>query len=341
MSTTALAAPLLSVQDLNVQLATAQGPARAVRGLSFELRAGQTLGLVGESGCGKSMTALALMGLAPERAVVSGSVKLQGNELLGQTESQWQQVRGARIGMVFQEPMTALNPVHTIGAQVAEPLRLHQGLGAAQARQEALALLEAVKLPQARERLGAYPHQLSGGQRQRVGIAMALACGPELLLADEPTTALDVTVQAQVLDLIMQLVRERQMGLILISHDLRLIAQRVDRVAVMYGGAVVEHAATAKLFAHPAHPYTQGLLAARPSLAHSSAPRARLPTIAGTVPSILALEAMGGCAFAPRCHLADAQCHSTAPPVAPVQGSNGHTARCLRIADSVLQRAAA
>lgn len=316
------ATPLLQVEDLRVQLPTPRGPALALRGLSFTLRPGQTLGVIGESGCGKSLTALAIMGLLPERAQVSGSVRLHGQELLGQDEAAWCRCRGARMAMVFQEPMTALNPLHTLAHQLSEPLRLHQGLDAAAARTRALALLERVQLPRARERLDAYPHQLSGGQRQRVMIAMALACGPDLLIADEPTTALDVTVQKEVLDLMGQLVREDGMGLLLISHDLGLMRERVQQVMVMYGGQKVEHADTETLFAQPAHPYTRGLFAARPRL---DWPRGtRLSTIAGQVPELHDLPA--GCAFAGRCPQAQADCEGQVPGLEPI--APGHLVRC-------------
>ena len=212
--------PLLQVTDLRVGLNTQRGPADAVRGVSFALERGETLGLIGESGCGKSITALALLGLLPERAEVSGSIRFDGEELVGRSDRELCKLRGNRIGIVFQEPMTALNPLHPIGRQVAEPLRLHQRLAAPEARQQAIALLDRVGLPDAARRADAYPHQLSGGQRQRVTIAMALACGPDLLIADEPTTALDVTIQGQILDLIADLVAERGMALLLISHDL-------------------------------------------------------------------------------------------------------------------------
>ena len=232
--------PLLEVQDLRVSLNTSRGPADALRGVSFSLQRGQTLGLIGESGCGKSITALALMGLLPEGAQVSGTLRLDGRDLLTLAEDDWCRLRGDRLAMVFQEPMTALNPLHTIGRQIAEPLRLHKGLDAAAARAEALRLLQRVQLPQAAQRLDAYPHQLSGGQRQRVVIAIALACGPDVLIADEPTTALDVTLQREVLDLIARLVAEDGMALLLISHDLGVMAENVQRMLVMYGGTVVE-----------------------------------------------------------------------------------------------------
>lgn len=326
--------PLLDVNDLRVGLPTARGWAQALRGVTFSMAKGQTLGLIGESGCGKSLTALALMGLLPERAQVSGSMRLNGTELVGMAEPQLCQLRGARMAMIFQEPMTALNPLHPIWKQIAEPLRLHQNMGAAQAKARALALLERVQLPRARERLDAYPHQLSGGQRQRVMISIALACSPDLLIADEPTTALDVTVQKEVLALIHQLVREDGMGLLLISHDLGLMRDQVDRVMVMYGGSVVESASTPELFAQRAHPYTRGLFAARPRL---DWPRGtRLTTIAGSVPDLVDLPA--GCAFADRCSEAVEACRSHVPEVltiAPLVPSDTvHQVRCPRWSQS-------
>lgn len=316
--------PLLQVRDLRVQLPTARGEVEAVRGLDFCLQPGDTLGLIGESGCGKSLSALALMGLLPEGARVSGSVKLRGRELIGLSEPELCGLRGDRIAMIFQEPMSALNPVHTVGRQVAEPLRLHRGLSAKQARAEAIALLERVGIAQAAQRLDAWPHQFSGGQRQRIMIAMALACEPDLLIADEPTTALDVTVQKQILDLIGGLVRERGMGLVLISHDLAVMAQRVQQMIVMYGGSMVECASSAVLFAAPRHPYTRGLMAARPRL---GAPHGqRLQTIAGTVPDLADLPM--GCGFAGRCAWTDASCSRQRP--APVAAGAGHQVWCLR-----------
>ena len=324
--------PLLQVTDLRVRLNTRRGPAEAVRGVSFALERGETLGLIGESGCGKSITALALLGLLPEQAVVSGSFCFDGEELVGCSDAALCRLRGNRIGIVFQEPMTALNPLHTIGRQVAEPLRLHQGASEAAARESAIGLLDRVGLPDASRRVDAYPHQLSGGQRQRVTIAMALACGPDLLIADEPTTALDVTVQGQILDLIADLVSERGMGLLLISHDLGVIAENVQRMLVMYGGSVVESGPTAEVFGLLAHPYTQGLFAARPRL--GAAPGTRLKTIAGTVPELVDLPP--GCPFTDRCRLAIAACRDTAP--AAVTIGPGHVARCLRV-DAALESA--
>lgn len=302
-------APLLELENLNVYLPTVRGRAHAIRDLSLRLARGQTLGLIGESGCGKSLTALAIMGLLPESAEVSGAIRLQGQDLTALGEDQLCTLRGARMAMIFQEPMTALNPLHTIGQQIAEPLRLHLGMNAPAAREQALSLLERVQLPRARERLDAYPHQLSGGQRQRVMISMALACGPDLLIADEPTTALDVTVQKEVLDLIGQLVREDGMGLLLISHDLGLMRDRVEQVMVMYGGTAVEHAGTDDLFRNAAHPYTRGLFAARPRL---DLPRGtRLRTIAGHVPELIDLPE--GCTFAGRCEKARDSCARQTP----------------------------
>jgi peptide/nickel transport system ATP-binding protein len=315
---------LLDVDDLHVTLRTAQGLLPALRGVSFSLEAGQTLGLIGESGCGKSLTALALMGLLPEGAQLRGSIRLEGQELTTLPEPALCRLRGHRIGMVFQEPMTALNPLHTVGRQIAEPLRLHKGLSAAAARAEALRLLERVQLPQARARLDAYPHQLSGCQRQRVVIAIALACGPRLLVADEPTTALDVTIQREVLELIRGLVREDGMGLVLISHNLGVMADSVERLLVMYAGTVVESGPTAAVFAGLAHPYTRGLFAARPQL--GLARGTRLATIPGRVPALAEMPA--GCAFAERCPLAVDACRA-APPQ-PVAVAPGHDVRCPR-----------
>jgi peptide/nickel transport system ATP-binding protein len=323
--------PLLDVQNLRVSLNTPRGPAEALRGVSFQLARGQTLGLIGESGCGKSITALALMGLLPEGAAVSGSLRFDGRELLGLPEDDWCRLRGNRLAMVFQEPMSALNPLHPIGRQIAESLRLHKGLDAAAARAEALRLLDRVQLPQAARRLDAYPHQFSGGQRQRVVIAIALACGPDVLIADEPTTALDVTIQREVLDLIAGLVAEDGMALLLISHDLGVMAENVQRTLVMYGGTVVEAGDTDAVFSRLAHPYTRGLFAARPQLgvrtATGTGRRPRLATIPGRVPELIDLPA--GCGFAERCALAQDACRAAPPPEQWV--SADHSARCLRI----------
>ena len=317
--------PLLEVHNLGVQLQTQRGPAAAVRGVSFSLERGQTLGLIGESGCGKSITALSLMGLLPENAVVTGSIRFDKQEMVGMNDAALRRLRGDRIGMIFQEPMTALNPVHTIGHQVAEPLRLHRGTDRAAARAQAIALLDRVGIADAARRVDAYPHQFSGGQRQRITIAMALACGPDLLIADEPTTALDVTIQGQILDLISELVQERGMALLLISHDLGVIAQNVDNMMVMYGGTVVESGPSASVFSHMAHPYTRGLFGARPKL---GAPRGtRLTTIAGTVPELADLSA--GCPFFERCTWAAPACAQALPSATDL--GSGHRANCLRL----------
>jgi peptide/nickel transport system ATP-binding protein len=315
--------PLLEVQDLRVTLQTARGAADALRGVSFTLERGQTLGLIGESGCGKSITALALMGLLPEQARLGGSITFDDMPLHSLPEPALCALRGRRIGMVFQEPMTALNPLHTIGHQVAEPLRLHLNLSRSAARAQALRLLDKVQLPQAAQRLDSYPHQLSGGQRQRVVIAIALACGPDLLVADEPTTALDVTLQREVLQLISELVRQDGMALLLISHDLGVMADTVQQLMVMYAGKVVESGPTSTVFGRLAHPYTRGLFAARPRL--GLARGTRLATIRGRVPDINDMPA--GCPFAARCDRVTDECRGSMPALQSMGA--GHEARCV------------
>ena len=316
---------LLDVHNLSVQLQTQRGPAKAVRELSFSLEKGQTLGLIGESGCGKSITAMALMGLLPEQALTAGSIRFDGQDLIGLPDAAMRRLRGNRIGMIFQEPMTALNPVHTIGHQVAEPLMLHRGATARAARQQAIELLERVGITDAARRADADPHQFSGGQRQRITIAMALACGPDLLIADEPTTALDVTIQGQILDLIADLVQERGMALLRISHDLGVIAENVAHMLVMYGGRVMESGPTTTVFAGMRHPYTRGLFGARPQL---GAPRGtRLNTIEGSVPELSDLAP--GCPCAGRCPIAGPECAVTQPTAHTL--APGHVAHCLRL----------
>jgi peptide/nickel transport system ATP-binding protein len=326
---------LLEVENLTVTLATSSGPARAVRNLSFTLDRGQSLGIVGESGCGKSMTALALMRLLPENGVVEGRIEMDGESLMALSEEQMCGVRGNRIAMIFQEPMTSLNPLHTIGRQVTEPMILHQGLSVAEARREAVRLLERVGIAGAARRLDAYPHQMSGGQRQRVMIAMALSCKPDVLIADEPTTALDVTIQGQILDLIADLVEETGMALILISHDLGVIAETVDRVMVMYGGAGVETGPTGAVFQHLAHPYTQGLFAAVPKLGGGrvSGGRTRLATIPGMVPELVNLPA--GCTFADRCPIVGDGCAGSTPPVEAIADDPDHRVACLKLDEAL------
>lgn len=318
--------PLLEVSRLRVDLRTHRGVVNAVRSVDFTLERGETLGLVGESGCGKSMTALALMGLAPENGIVGGSLRLAGEELVGLRDREWRAIRGRRLAMIFQEPMTALNPVHRVGAQITESMRLHLGMSAEPARRKALELMDRVGIPDPSKRIESFPHQFSGGQRQRLMIAMALAADPDVLIADEPTTALDVTVQKQVLGLISELVAERGMALILISHDLGVIAQNAKRILVMYGGSVVERGVTSQVFSRAAHPYTRGLLAARPSLAHRLVAHRseRLPTIAGSVPDLFHLPA--GCPFAGRCAFTQPTCLVDDPP--ELQLSESHRVRC-------------
>ena len=315
---------LLDIRDLVVTFPAPGGSARVLHHVDLSVGEGESVGIVGESGCGKSMTALAAMGLLPDTADVAGAVRLAGETLNGRDDAAMSRIRGRRIGMIFQEPMTALNPVRTIGDQVAEGLRLHLGLSDADALDRAVAMLERVGLPRSRFSPGLYPHQLSGGQRQRVVIAIALACGPELLIADEPTTALDVTIQAQILDLIAEVTEEQGMALLMISHDLGVIAETTDRMLVMYAGTVVEEGPTAEVFAHMAHPYTQGLFAAMPAKGLIGAGN-RLATIPGQVPD--PHEPRVGCPFAPRCPRAKARCRTETPPADPF-GTN-HTVRCF------------
>ncbi len=300
---------LLSVENLSVHI----GPAHILKGVNFSMERGDTLGFVGESGCGKSMTALAIMGLLSDQAQVSGRIIYDGQDLLALDDGAMCKIRGRRIAMIFQEPMTALNPVKTIGFQIAEGPRLHLGLGRAQAESRAISLLDRVGLPAPRFSPDLYPHQLSGGQRQRVVIAMTIACEPDILIADEPTTALDVTTQARILDLIADLVEQEGMALIMITHDLGVVAETTQNLAVMYAGSLVESGTTAEVYKFLAHPYTRGLFAAIPHLDSNVelAPGTLLPTIPGTVP--LPTENLPGCAFADRCQRTQDQCSTTVP----------------------------
>ncbi|MBS7812059.1 ABC transporter ATP-binding protein [Roseococcus pinisoli] len=320
-------APLLSIRDLTVEF----GGAPALRGISLDVHPGEAVGMVGESGCGKSVTWLAALGLLPRTARTRGSVTLQGEEMLGARPSRLDHLRGGRVAMIFQDPASSLNPVQRIGRQIAEALTLHQGMTGATARAEAKRLLDQVGMPDAQRRLDAYPHELSGGQNQRVMIAMALAGRPELLVADEPTTALDVTIQAQILDLLQALRRERNMALVLITHDLGVVAENCERVAVMYAGRIVEEAPVAQLFDAPAHPYTQGLLDALPPLYGERGPLAAIP---GGVPEPWAMPP--GCAFAPRCARARPTCTFQVPALTRLRGP--HRAACL-LAQPVLELA--
>ncbi len=306
-----MAEPLLQVHDLEVWFGSGADAARAVGGLGFELAAGQTLGIVGESGSGKSQTALALLGLQAPQARVRGSVRFDGAELLGLGERELNRVRGRRIGLVFQDPITSLNPYLSIGTQMAEVLTWHLGLSRAAALAECARMLDAVRIADAAGRLRQYPHEFSGGMRQRVLIASALLCRPALLIADEPTTALDVTVQAEILDLLRQLQQDLGLALLLISHDLDVVAALCRRVLVMYAGRVVESGPAAQLLAAPRHPYSAGLLASRPRL--DTPPGVPLRPIAGQPPDPARLPS--GCAFHPRCPLALAACAAEVPPL--------------------------
>ncbi len=301
---------LLDIQDLSVRLRTARGTHTVLDRVSLQLGAGKTLGLVGESGCGKSVTALAIMRLLPRSQTIyaGGRILFGGQDLLAESEKTMRGLRGSQIAMIFQEPMTSLNPVLTVGDQVAEGLRLHRGMDAQAAARQVVRLLDLVGIAAAAKRAGAYAHELSGGQRQRVMIAMALACQPKLLIADEPTTALDVTVQAQILRLLDDLRREFNMAMLLITHDLALVADHCDAVAVMYAGRVAEKRSADALFAHPAHPYTRALLQTAPA---RHAPGSVLPTISGAVPPLGARA--DNCLFASRCPRADARCEQAAP----------------------------
>jgi len=316
--------PLLDIQNLSVQLRTPRGTYTVLDGVSLQLAAGQTLGLVGESGCGKSVTALAVMRLLPRAQTIyaGGRILFDGHDLLALPEQAMRRLRGSQIAMIFQEPMTSLNPVLTVGDQVAEGLRLHRGLDAAAAAAQVVKLLDMVGIAAAAKRVNAYAHELSGGQRQRVMIAMALACQPKLLIADEPTTALDVTVQAQILRLLADLRREFNMAMLLITHDLALVADHCDAVAVMYAGRVAEKRSVDALFVHPAHPYTQALLQTAPA---GHLPGELLPTIAGSVPPLG--ERSDNCLFVSRCPRADARCEQAAP-LMPLGGNNDEQAAC-------------
>ena len=317
-------AALLEITGLCTEFPLAAGVLKAVRGVDLALQPGETLALVGESGCGKSITAASILRLVPPPGrIVSGSILFKGRELLELSDEEMRRIRGNGIGMVFQDPMTSLNPVFTIGNQVAEGLRIHRGLCAEDAEREAVGILEQVGIPAPRERLRDYPHQLSGGMRQRVMIAMALSCRPELVIADEPTTALDVTIQAQILELLDRLNTENRMGLILITHNLGIVAERAHRTAIMYAGQIVEQAPTAELFANPLHPYTRGLLASLPEFAK---PGERLATIAGGVPDLKG--ELAGCPFRARCPIGDQGCESG--HIEMHEAAAGHLVRCLK-----------
>jgi oligopeptide/dipeptide ABC transporter ATP-binding protein len=316
-----MSAPLLEVSSLRVDFPGSGGARHAVAGIGYVLAPGRTLGVVGESGCGKSVTALAVMGLVPPPGQVRGSIRFEGRELLGQPPPAWRALRGNRVAMVFQEPMTALNPVMTIGRQIAEVQVLHRNLPWREAEESAVAMLDAVGINAPRQRAAAYPHQLSGGMRQRAMIAMALACEPALLIADEPTTALDVTIQAQILDLMLDLQERIGMAIQFISHNLAVVAELAHDIIVMYAGRIVERAPADTLFARPLHPYTQGLIATLPDPARRVD---RLPVIPGAVSGLGAT----GCPFADRCPRADAACRDGEPPAE--ECAPGHWVACFK-----------
>jgi peptide/nickel transport system ATP-binding protein len=322
-------APVLEVENLHSHFFTVDGVVRAVDGVSFTVGAGETLSIVGESGCGKSVTALSIMRLIPPTSgrIVSGSVRFDGTDLASLSEPEMRRIRGNRIAMIFQEPMTSLNPVMSIGDQIAEAVTIHQGLARAEALDRAREMLDLVRIPDAGRRLADYPHHFSGGMRQRVMIAMALCCNPTLLIADEPTTALDVTIQAQILKLMRELKERLNAAIILITHDLGVVAETAQRVVVMYAGRKVEEASVLELFDRPLHPYTRGLMASIPRGRRTGTARSRLAEIPGIVPSLR--EAIVGCAFAPRCGFASARCRAEAPPL--VQQGGSHSVACWEV----------
>jgi len=325
--------PIVEIDDLKVWFASRDGITRAVNGVSFELQRGETLGLVGESGCGKSVTAMTMLQLipSPPSVIAGGSVRYNGANLLEYDEDRMRRIRGNEISMIFQDPMTSLNPVLTVGEQIAETAVLHRRLGRREARELAVEMLHKVNIPEPRRRAGEYPHQFSGGMRQRAMIAAALVCDPKVLIADEPTTALDVTIQAQIIELMLGLKREFGTSILLITHDLGVVAETCARVVVMYAGRKVEEARTADLFNAPLHPYTQGLLAATPRL--STAPgtrradRPRLHEIPGMVPTLKGEQK--GCSFAPRCPRASARCGEQAPQLQA--HGDGHVVACWNV----------
>ena len=320
---------VLEIENLKTHFFTAGGVVRAVDGVSYAVCSGETLGVVGESGCGKSVTALSVLRLvaSPPGRIVGGAIRFAGRNLLDLTEREMEAIRGNDISMIFQEPMTSLNPLMTVGRQISEAIALHQGLSRHEAFVQAVEMLRRVHIPEAERRVHAYPHQLSGGMRQRVMIAMALSCGPRVLIADEPTTALDVTIQAQILDLMRELQDRLGTAIILITHDLGVVAENADRVVVMYAGRKVEEASAKALFESPGHPYTLGLLGSIPNLevaAQTNTRRVRLSEIKGMVPSLADLPK--GCTFAPRCGFATNECNAQYPPL--VQHRPGHWVSC-------------
>ena len=331
------AVPLLEIQDLQTHFFAAAGVVRAVDGVSYSVRVGETLGVVGESGCGKSVAALSILRLvaSPPGKIVGGSIRFDGRNLLELSEREMEDLRGNDIAMIFQEPMTSLNPLLTVGRQIAEAIELHRSLSRREAWNAAVEMLRNVHIPEPERRAHAYPHQLSGGMRQRAMIAMALSCDPKLLIADEPTTALDVTIQAQILDLMRELQDKTGAAIVLITHDMGVVAENADRVVVMYAGRKVEEASADELFDNPGHPYTRGLLGSLPNLevaAHTDTRRARLAEIKGMVPSLMNLPQ--GCTFASRCGFATAECRAAYPPL--TEHRPGHWIACWH-ADRLLR----
>jgi len=333
--------PILDVRDLRVEFDTYGGVVKAVRGVNFAVAPGKTLAIVGESGCGKSVTVQSLMGLipTPPGRITSGSVKFQGREILGLAPKDANQIRGKEIGMIFQDPMTSLNPTMTVGKQIVETLRYHENITPEEGRKRAIELLEQVQIPEPASRVDAYPFQFSGGMRQRVMIAMAIACNPKLLIADEPTTALDVTVQAQILNLMKRLQRERGMSIILITHDLGVVAQMADDVAVMYAGQVVEYGSVDSIFFHSSHPYTLGLRSAMPGHEESKKgePKKKLKPIEGSPPDLF--HPPKGCGYAARCPYAMKACAEHMPPLWELE--SGHGSRCWLHHEAASQQAPA
>jgi peptide/nickel transport system ATP-binding protein len=323
--------PILEVKDLQVEVATDEKEITLINGVSFTVHKGETIGIVGESGCGKSITSLSIMGLLPLNGKVSnGSINLKGRDLGRLSKKEMRKIRGKEVAMIFQEPMTSLNPVYTIGYQLIEMIRKHMDMSKAEARKHAIKMLELVGIPRADEIVDEYPYQLSGGMRQRVMIAMAVSCNPEVLIADEPTTALDVTIQAQILDLMRDLQKKRDMSIVLITHDLGVVAEMCDRVVVMYAGQVVEESEIEELFENPKHPYTKGLLASIPSLEED---KEYLSSIPGTVPSPDNMPK--GCRFVDRCPSAHSKCYAEAPPLFSTE--NNTKSRCWLFEEQPLE----
>jgi peptide/nickel transport system ATP-binding protein len=329
-----MTAPLLEIRGLKTHFATDDGMVQAVDGVDITIGRGETVGVVGESGCGKTVTALSVLKLIamPPGKIVAGEILYQGRDLVPLSTDEMDRIRAKDIAMVFQEPMTSLNPVYTIGEQIAEVLRKHEGLSRKGALERTVEMLRLVQIPNPERRLNDYPHQFSGGMRQRVMIAMALSCNPKLLIADEPTTALDVTIQAQILELLQDMKSRFGMAIMLITHAMGVVAETAQRVVVMYAGKVIEEAPVDQLFANPRHPYTQGLIRSIPRIDKAATHKTRLEAIPGTVPSLL--RPPPGCRFAPRCRYAMAKCREAVPPLTDIGG--GHRVACVLVQDELV-----